>query len=436
MLTPIYFYKTDSLTNLKANSLIALKTTGEAAFSLFITDKNGLPYPLKDEGGTGGITAIQNTDGNLTITGGSNKVINVSTTLLNLINSALQSGDNVSNLINDANYITLADIPTFVASDYDLEDFTNAGVDPYAHLSDLSTGITNLDYIPSPTQGIVTSDTGTDATIPLADGTNAGLLKPTKFTVLENTSGVNTGDQDLSGKANINSPSFTGTPTAPTATLGTNTTQIATTAFVQAEKNLIAHWTKTGDDIRNSNIGTVDIGNSYSAGFSAKTTINGDGYNSAISTKGKINSNIGYGLSDQSSGMFQSSGIVFTSYLGTIKFNPIYTSQTSAGTYNFVGFENQTIAPTSGGRINNMFNLSPIINQTGGANGITRGIYINPTLTSAFDFRAIEVTAGKVIVPVTTETAVQEYADNAAAITAGLAIGTHYRTGDLLKIVH
>ena len=36
-------------------------------------------------------------------------------------------------------------------------------------------GVTNLGYTPSPTNGIVTSDTGTDATIPLADGTNAGL---------------------------------------------------------------------------------------------------------------------------------------------------------------------------------------------------------------------------------------------------------------------
>lgn len=33
-------------------------------------------------------------------------------------------------------------------------------------------------------------------------------------------------------KADISSPSFTGTPTAPTAAAGTNTTQIATTAFV------------------------------------------------------------------------------------------------------------------------------------------------------------------------------------------------------------
>lgn len=59
-------------------------------------------------------------------------------------------------------------------------------------------GATNLAYTPSATNGVVTSDTGTDATVPLADGTNAGLLKPAKYTVLENTSGTNTGDQDLS----------------------------------------------------------------------------------------------------------------------------------------------------------------------------------------------------------------------------------------------
>ncbi len=35
-------------------------------------------------------------------------------------------------------------------------------------------------------------------------------------------------------KADLNSPAFIGTPAAPTATLGTNTTQLATTAFVQA----------------------------------------------------------------------------------------------------------------------------------------------------------------------------------------------------------
>lgn len=38
----------------------------------------------------------------------------------------------------------------------------------------------------------------------------------------------------VTGKAGLASPALTGTPTAPTATLGTNTTQLASTAFTQA----------------------------------------------------------------------------------------------------------------------------------------------------------------------------------------------------------
>lgn len=49
------------------------------------------------------------------------------------------------------------------------------------------------------------------------------------------------GDTKIAGainfgnKANIDSPALTGVPTAPTAAVSTNTTQIATTAFVNAE---------------------------------------------------------------------------------------------------------------------------------------------------------------------------------------------------------
>lgn len=38
----------------------------------------------------------------------------------------------------------------------------------------------------------------------------------------------------IASKADINSPTFTGTPSAPTASAGTSTTQLATTAFVTA----------------------------------------------------------------------------------------------------------------------------------------------------------------------------------------------------------
>ena len=106
---------------------------------------------------------------------------------------------------------------------------------------DTPTGTTNLNYTPSTTNGSVTSSTGTPATIPLADATNAGLLKPVKFTVLENTSGTNTGDQTLSGLggAPLNSPSFTGTPVAITPPVSNNSTRLATTEYVDRQVNLI-----------------------------------------------------------------------------------------------------------------------------------------------------------------------------------------------------
>ena len=53
---------------------------------------------------------------------------------------------------------------------------------------------------------------------------------------LNYTDGVTSNIQtQLDAKPNAASPTFTGTPAAPTAATGTNTTQIATTAFVQTE---------------------------------------------------------------------------------------------------------------------------------------------------------------------------------------------------------
>ena len=66
----------------------------------------------------------------------------------------------------------------------------------------ISAGATNLGYTASPTNGIVTSDTGTDATLLLADTTDAGLLSPADKTKLNNTSGTNTGDNSVNTNAN------------------------------------------------------------------------------------------------------------------------------------------------------------------------------------------------------------------------------------------
>ena len=51
-------------------------------------------------------------------------------------------------------------------------------------------------------------------------------------------------------------------------------------------------------------------------------------------------------------------------------------------------------APTSGTGNYSMAEFRPRINQTGGANGITRGLYINPNIIAAADFRALDIASG------------------------------------------
>jgi hypothetical protein len=81
--------------------------------------------------------------------------------------------------------------------------------------------------------------------------------------------------------------------------------------------------------------------------------------------------------------------------VGMVMLNGINGTATT-GTQN-VFLISKGFAPTSGTATYAAFSLIPTINQTGGANGITRGLYINPTLTAATDFRAIETTAGNIL---------------------------------------
>lgn len=53
-------------------------------------------------------------------------------------------------------------------------------------------------------------------------------------------------------------------------------------------------------------------------------------------------------------------------------------------------------APTSGTATMSYITVDGTINQTGGASGITRGLYVNPTLTASADFRAIQVDSGSI----------------------------------------
>ena len=84
----------------------------------------------------------------------------------------------------------------------------------------------------------------------------------------------------------------------------------------------------------------------------------------------------------------------------------------------------------SGGTISGDFEYLRIQNDTfhSAVQGTARAINSLSVLPSEF--------GGSIKAANFIDTAITEHADNAAAILAGLSIGTHYRTGDLLKIVH
>jgi hypothetical protein len=84
----------------------------------------------------------------------------------------------------------------------------------------------------------------------------------------------------ISSKADLNSPALTGTPTAPTASAGTSTTQIATTAFVIANavpSGLISMWSGTiasipsGWVLCNGSNSTPDLRNRFIIGAHSDT---------------------------------------------------------------------------------------------------------------------------------------------------------------------
>jgi hypothetical protein len=177
----------------KPNSIYYILPLNTTAVIVYVTDVNGIPIKVIDlTGGSGNINSVtgtgvtgtatnpivnisnfvssqlnnqvylSTTDGKLQVnpitspnasieinSTSSELQLQLSNAIASQINSAIQPGANISEFTNDVGYITIADIVG-----------------------------TNLTYVPSATNGIVVSNTGTDATIPLAGIINAGLLSP------------------------------------------------------------------------------------------------------------------------------------------------------------------------------------------------------------------------------------------------------------------
>ncbi|MEO7141779.1 MAG: hypothetical protein ABIY51_16010, partial [Ferruginibacter sp.] len=143
-------------------------------------------------------------------------------------------------------------------------------------------------------------------------------------------------------KAPLASPTLTGTPAAPTATVGTNTTQIATTAFVNAAVNsgTATAWSLTGNSVtagshflgsannvslrmRTNNIermvvdsvGNVGIGSAAFNGTNPEKLLVDAGTTSSVNAivgKGSVNNYLQLNIQNNSSGTNASSDVVAT----------------------------------------------------------------------------------------------------------------------------
>jgi hypothetical protein len=132
----------------------------------------------------------------------------------------------------------------------DITDFNSAvsGLIPPSNFTSL-TGLSGIVVTNSGTNYFVTLS---DPTIQLADITDLSSNART-FLLTPSSSNLNTLISDETGSGNLvfnNSPAFSGTPTVPTAPSGTNSTQIASTAFVRTEiSNLIDSAPSTLDTL-------------------------------------------------------------------------------------------------------------------------------------------------------------------------------------------
>ena len=103
--------------------------------------------------------------------------------------STITDRDNLTGLsVGDRVFVVDASADATVDSGWAIYRVLSTGPDTFTKIQEqesldlvVSGGSTDLSYTLSPTQGTITSSTGNDAVIPLADGTNAGLASPAMF---------------------------------------------------------------------------------------------------------------------------------------------------------------------------------------------------------------------------------------------------------------
>jgi hypothetical protein len=199
----------------------------------------------------------------------------------------------------------------------------------------------------------------------------------------------------ITSKSDSNSPSFTGTPTAPTASLGTNTTQIASTAFIKAAidallpTGVITMWSgaitsiPTGWYLCNGENSTPDLrgkfiigagGTDASVTGSAGASVTGSISGTTLTVSAVANGTIAVGDIVSHSSILQTATItgLGTGTGGTGTYTLTYTGSTASFTGSISGTTLTVTAVASG---------SIIVGQVLTGNSATSGTAITSQLT-------------------------------------------------------
>lgn len=158
-----------------------------------------------------------------------------------------------------------------------------------------SSGITNLSYTAGVSGGTVVSNTGSNASIPLADGTNAGLMTAAEKSNLGNQSGTNSGDNAINSNysglvSNVSTDLSEGTTTSTTVDVNSsdgNNATLAQASTTRAGLLSSAKW----DEIVANTAKVSDINHNVttnlSEGTATNTTVNvnsSDGSNATLAS--------------------------------------------------------------------------------------------------------------------------------------------------------
>jgi hypothetical protein len=232
-------------------------------------------------------------------------------------------------------------------------------------------------------------------------GTSSYAMNSLTASYALNTSQINTGSFATTG-SNI----FIGNQTITGSAFLINTTSASGSSASGSLLDLSQTWNTNGQPdaiklaINNqasdsaSNFMKFVIGNKNAFRFQALSAalIFGNGSNNVII--GPALATTGAGSIDGTAMRYISQPLTSTGYAHY--FGVMLNRTTTSGISGLMNLT-ETFAPITGTGIYNTFNIVPTINQTGGANGITRGLFIDPVLTAAANYISIESSNGKVI---------------------------------------